>query len=203
MGLISCSSLERSRDSGYYQDSGSSLNSTKQFYSEKYQHEWSKSKADLGLKSSRPLSESEQVNIEKHMRLNRLESQLDTKREKEQYYSLKPYLPTEDHKIYFLQLPNVEARNRWAITNGFTESTTKYTPREIAAIENNDIIKGMTKKGVIESWGEPDSIEVSGDPLYGNERWLYLKYISSPEGYSKENRVLYFNSGRVSGWRRE
>jgi hypothetical protein len=67
-------------------------------------------------------------------------------------------------------------------------------------IEKNDVSVGMSQKAVTESWGDPDLVEVAGDPIYGNERWRYSRYISSNDGYNKQVRVIYFESGRVVGW---
>ena len=50
------------------------------------------------------------------------------------------------------------------------------------------------------SWGLPDSVEVAGNPIYGNERWRYKRYTPSPEGYRLQSRIIYFESGKVAGW---
>ena len=58
----------------------------------------------------------------------------------------------------------------------------------------------MSKRAVQESWGEPERIEVAGNPTYGNERWKYSTYVSSTEGFNEEERMIYFEGGRVVGW---
>jgi hypothetical protein len=36
--------------------------------------------------------------------------------------------------------------------------------------------------------------------MYGYERWNYHRFTPGSDGYQKENRVVYFESGRVVGW---
>ena len=76
----------------------------------------------------------------------------------------------------------------------------KFPEPIVIAIENNDITIGMSKGAVVQSWGDPERKEVAGNPLYGNERWLYNKMVSSVDGYSKQTRIIYFEGGRVAGW---
>ena len=38
--------------------------------------------------------------------------------------------------------------------------------------------------------GDPDKIEVSGNPQFKNERWKYNNYISTKEGYKLEKTSL-------------
>ena len=58
----------------------------------------------------------------------------------------------------------------------------------------------MTTDQVQESWGEPDLVEVAGNPVYGNKRWKYRKFVSSEDGYTQQTRIVYFEAGKVSGW---
>ena len=77
----------------------------------------------------------------------------------------------------------------------------KYTPRGVRdAVSKSDIVLGMNKDAVIESWGEPEAVEVAGNQLYGNEKWVYTEYIPSSEGYQREERVVIFEAGKVVGW---
>ena len=55
----------------------------------------------------------------------------------------------------------------------------------------------------MESWGEPEAVEVAGSQLYGNEKWVYTEYVPSSEGYQKEERVVIFEGGKVVGWQRQ
>jgi len=67
-------------------------------------------------------------------------------------------------------------------------------------VDQNDITPGMTKQAVKDAWGEPEAIDVAGNPIYGNERWQYREQITSSEGYQTETRMVYFESGLVVGW---
>jgi outer membrane protein assembly factor BamE (lipoprotein component of BamABCDE complex) len=67
-------------------------------------------------------------------------------------------------------------------------------------IGQSDIMLGMTRAAVRESWGPPDEVEVAGQPMYGNERWHYTEQMTSSEGYTTERRIVIFEAGRVVGW---
>jgi hypothetical protein len=159
-------------------------------------------KEELGL-GSRPLSDDERIAVESRVRLKRMESRLATKREKKQYYDVRSALNSDRERIYFLSLPTYEARERWAQQRGIGGGGEEVYSEPIAkTIEANDIALGMTQKAVTQSWGDPDAVEVAGNPLYGYERWRYNRYISGNEGYQKELRIVYFEGGRVVGWER-
>jgi hypothetical protein len=65
------------------------------------------------------------------------------------------------------------------------------------AIRTRDIILGMTRQDVMQSWGEPSQREVAGRGVSGHERWTY------GSRYSLENsRTIIFENGRVAGWHR-
>lgn len=65
------------------------------------------------------------------------------------------------------------------------------------AVENNDIVVGMTAKQVMDSWGAPTVREVAGSGELGHERWRYGSKTSE-----RGERYLIFESGRVVGWHR-
>ena len=67
------------------------------------------------------------------------------------------------------------------------------------AIQNQDIVPGMSQQDVVSAWGHPRDIEVAGDGTHGNERWVYYSGNSNHYGVSK-TRVIYFENGRVAGW---
>lgn len=65
------------------------------------------------------------------------------------------------------------------------------------AIDSRDVVLGMTRQHVMESWGEPVQREVAGRGRTGNERWTYgTRY--SLDG----SRTVIFENGRVAGWER-
>ncbi len=197
--LISCSALQRSDESGYA-DYGSLNSTAKEYYNNQKDYQTEMAKKELLIPQTRPLSEYEAKKLSLRLRLKRLEDKLHTSEVKKQYYGLKPYFKSDSERIMFLRLPSVTARKRWANARGIGTSLGKFSPLVSDLIENNDISLGMTKTAVKESWGEPDLVEVAGNELYGNERWNYIKVSSTPDGYKKENRIVYFESSRVAGW---
>lgn len=198
-GLTACSILQRDPRSGY-----GSLESQGtrpiDFYQEKQIHLESQAKEELGLEISRPLEEKEQFALETRLRLQRLESKLESQQERRQYYQLKGMMKNDSERIYFLKLPTIEARERWAQNMGLVANEEVHSPEIADIIEKNDLVIGMSQRAVSESWGDPDLVEVAGNPIYGNERWKYSRYVSSHEGYQKETRLIYFEAGRVVGW---
>ena len=128
-----------------------------------------------------------------------LETSLETPEEKKQYLRYRPYL-NEAEKIEFLGLADVYSRERWIQTRGLAFSSERHSRNVASLIEQNDIALGMQKEAVKDSWGDPDYVEVSGNPKFENERWRFSLPIQTPEGYQIEERLVYFESGRVVGW---
>lgn len=202
-GLMACSTLTRSWNSGYtsYDDEGN-YNATKEYYNQKNRTLINNTKAELGIPSTRPLTQNEKQMVHHRVLLKQHEELLETPEEKRQYFEIKPYFKTDRDRILFLRQPTLDARKNWALNNNVFEHENNFSSDEMEAIESNDIITGMTKNAVKLSWGEPDSVEVAGDPMYSNEKWNYKKYVSSPDGYQQETRVIIFEAGRVAGWER-
>jgi outer membrane protein assembly factor BamE (lipoprotein component of BamABCDE complex) len=157
---------------------------------------------ELGLSPSIKLSPDAQEALEKRVKLKHFEHGISTVREREQYYEYKAYLDNDDERMTFLSIPSIEGRDRYAMQKGIYFKTNKFTPRVKNAVSRSDIVLGMTKDAVMESWGEPESIEVAGSQMFGNERWRYTEYLSTPEGYQKEERMVIFESGKVVGWQK-
>jgi hypothetical protein len=204
LGLSACSIMkERSQPSGYYKSGSeaSAFQSVEDFYRDRARQKWGMAKEELGiLKNTQELSDREAAAVRARLTLQNLENQLEYSMEKKQYYNYKPYFRNDYERIQFLRLENREVRERFAKTRGIAAVGNKMAPESLRAIENTDIHKGMLKEAVIQSWGEPDMREVDGNEAYGNERWHYKKLVSSEEGYKQENRILYFESGRIVGW---
>ena len=162
----------------------------------------SESLEELGLSPSTRLTNDEQEALEKRMKLKRLEHAMTSQGEREQYFGFKSYLENDDERIAFLSVPTREGRDRLAMQKGIYFRNNKFSPRVKDAVNRSDIVLGMSKDAVMESWGEPESIEVAGNQLYGNERWQYIEYLSTAEGFKKEERVVIFEGGKVVGWQR-
>jgi hypothetical protein len=110
------------------------------------------------------------------------------------YEKYKHRFTTTSEKIYFLELPYEERRD-YLVSKGFIEQPKPQAlsrDRRMAAVAQNDILSGMKKTDVIESWGQPLKVDIAGDPRNENERWLY-----NSNGASK---YIYFEAGQVQGW---
>lgn len=193
--LAGCASLSRSPQSGYF-------GAEEEHYvgRDRRAHEREATLSDMGIAPNRELNERETEYVNLRIALGKAEKSLEGKREREQYFKNKPYLRSDRERLEFLQLSSFEARNRWLNARGIQASSATYAPEVQALIDSNDIALGMTKQAVRDAWGEPELVEVSGNPLYGNERWHYSEQTSSTEGYRSQQRMVYFDSGRVSGW---
>ena len=150
--------------------------------------------------TGRDLSDREVRQVEDRANLNRAEKALEGKREREQYFRSKAYFRNDKERIDFLKLDSYEARARYLNARGIDGGVSNNPPEIQALIDINDITLGMSKQAVRDSWGEPESVEVAGNPIYGNERWHYTEQLPSTEGYSTEIRLVYFEGGRVVGW---
>lgn len=201
LGLSSCSLLQRHPDSGYLGAEFQESNSAVDFYQSRRLRQEQLAFEELGINPSQPLNEQDQSSIEQRLRLKRMEAAIPTKLQKQQYYRYQAFLKSDQDRILFLQIPTIEARERWIQGLGISDTDNGgYSDEMAKLIESNDIAIGMSQKAVTESWGDPEIVEVAGNPIYRNECWKYSKYISSEDGYRREMRLIYFEGGRVIGW---
>lgn len=157
-------------------------------------------RSSRGGGASSPLSaKATGIETEK-VQLRRLEGSLQTRREREQYSKVLPWLETDREKIDFLSLSSLEERQNWINKKEIWSRPNSSSSRFQNIIESGDISVGMAMDHVRRSWGEPTSVEVSGNPLYQNQRWAYVKQVSGPDGFRQEKRLIYFEGGRVVGW---
>lgn len=146
-----------------------------------------------------PLSKEEQYakqsTIALEEELRHLEAQ-QNEQSHEFYEGHKHKLSTVSERIYFLKLPARE-RSDYLASRGLLESQkaapgVDRRPASLFGKSSSYLDLGMNKDEVLNSWGKPTRVEVAGNPLYENERWLY-----SVHGTSK---YIYFESGTVQGW---
>lgn len=157
---------------------------------------------ELGWSPSRTLSPDEEDILDKRIKLRRLETHLTDMREREQYFKFKNYLDNDDERMSFLNLPNMDARDRYAMEKGIYYHANRFSPAIRDAVSRSDIILGMNKEAVVDSWGEPATVEVAGKEIFGNEKWSYVDYVETPEGYQRQERIVIFEAGKVAGWQR-
>jgi hypothetical protein len=67
------------------------------------------------------------------------------------------------------------------------------------AIQNRDIVLGMSMEEVREAWGTPTRVETAGEDDASNQRWTYRNGLSQPWDLGGA-RIVVFESGRVAGW---
>ncbi len=67
------------------------------------------------------------------------------------------------------------------------------------ALESGEVVLGMKMQDVISVWGEPNDIEMAGDPLLKNQKWIYSESPSRQTQLSSA-RIVYFEEGQVAGW---
>ena len=199
MGLSSCASLlQRSENSGY---AGVSYLEPAPRYNSKRSRIEDETREELNLYGNN-LSDKQEERLAQRMGLKEAETKKPTKKKRKMYYRFYSFFNSDRERLYFLNLPNSEAKERFLQQRGFYDKEKATSSDTAAAIESQDIILGMTPQHVLESWGDPDSKEVAGNSDYGNERWKYAKFIPDSEGFEKEIRVIYFEHGRVIGWER-
>lgn len=199
---IACSHLQRHTKSGYYDYSDGNYVAKDHFQAKKsYEYELAKQRA--GLSNKKVLSEHEHHMVLRQLKLQKLEEQLTTKKQKTLYYENKPYMNTQQ-MLEYLNLSTDGQRKSYLLQNQIQPpSMESYSPEISELIDGNEIALGMTKEMVKQSWGEPDNIEYAGNPIYQNEKWSYKTTSPSLNGYVHENRVIFFESGRIAGWTKE
>lgn len=194
--LISgCSLFQRSSGSGFATDSFSP-NRPRPLSPAELQ----KNAYELGVNPDNGFSTEQMSNLENRQRLKELELRLGSQKEREQYSKILPLLSSDREKIQFLSIPSLEGRQAWINRNGLWQRSAFTSPDILDAAENGDIALGMSAELVRKAWGEPQSVEVSGNPAYKNERWRYSRSVASDHGFQGEKKYIYFEGGRVVGW---
>lgn len=190
-----CAMFERNQDSGYSTARPSkgnfkvtSKDSNKQVLDSKITMENLKNYS--GLQNSALLKG----------KLRTLENSIASKKEVEQYSKYLPWFESEQEKISFLSLPGFEAKQDWINENKLMNRNSDKVSEMKEVIEAQDISLGMPQDLVKKSWGDPDAVDVSGNPQFKNERWRYNKYVSTQDGYKLEKKLVYFEGGKVVGW---
>ena len=132
--------------------------------------------------------------------LQKLEDKLNTRQEIEQYSKALPWFENEQERIEYLEKPNFAAKQKWITEKKLFSRSASLLKKFQPIIEAQDIAMGMPQDYVRRAWGEPEKIEVAGNPAFKNEKWTYSKFVSSIDGYKKEGKVVYFEGGKVNAW---
>ena len=72
----------------------------------------------------------------------------------------------------------------------------EFENRIKTAIQDNQVILGMTKSDVINSWGQPDDVSKINDSRQSNEKWRYKKQFmgTRPTVYLLFEKLPYFDN---------
>lgn len=201
--ILSGCALMRSSESGHSSRYDSNSSNSGQNYRYRDLEVRDSTATELGYGSYQRLSGAEQREVEDRVDLKRLERNLQTQREREQYYRYKPLMKSDRQRAEFIQVGSFEGRQRWLRAKGISGVGERHTAETTQLIAEQDVALGMSRLAVKQSWGDPDAIEVAGNPIYGNERWQYTTNNASTEGFNSEKRTIYFESGVVVGWERK
>lgn len=193
--LTSCIHLSRSPQSGYIDNSISQsqpLNLT--------DPQIQKLMSENGLTPDDLNTPEGRIQFLDLIEIKNRETQLIDDREKRQYFQNLPWFHDNKEQLEFLRQNGYYARLQWLRKKGVGKRPVELDKNTEDLIANKDIALGMPSEFVRRSWGNPDSVDVAGNPIYGNQRWRYKKYAPSPEGYRLQSRIIYFESGKVAGW---
>lgn len=197
--LTACAQLQRSSGSGYKE--GTQYSDTRS-QNNRYDRATRQTAYELG-KNPEELSYEDLESIRSRQKLKDLEKTLISKKEREQYSKVLPWLVNDAEKIDFLSIPSIEGRQQWINRKNIWARSQAPQEEVKSLIEAQDIAVGMPQEYVRRSWGDPINVEVSGNPLYKNERWKYQRQVATSQGFRKETRFVYFEGGRVVGWETE
>lgn len=108
------------------------------------------------------------------------------------YQQYRARLGSTSERIYFLQLKSKTEREEYLSSRGMLTDAAVMPFEHQWATQQGELLLGMSKDDVEESWGRPERVDVAGNPTYENERWMYRR-----DGAAK---YIFFESGRVGGW---
>ncbi|WP_295902229.1 hypothetical protein [uncultured Bdellovibrio sp.] len=199
LSTLGCAQFQRSAGSGYQE--GIPYVEQKD-RNTGYDRQTRQTAYELG-KDPASLNSEDLEEIKTRQQLRQLERSLSSKKEREQYSKILPWLKNDSEKVSFLSIPSIEGRQQWINRNNIWSRSQAPQEEMKDLIETQDIAVGMPQDYVRRSWGEPMGVEVSGNPIYKNERWKYQRQVSTTQGFRKETRYVYFEGGRVVGWETE
>ncbi len=157
---------------------------------------------ELGFDPKAGLTNDERSAVSERRRVRELERTLDSEKDRRHYSKVLPLFQTDKEKIEYLSIDSIEGRQAWVNRNKIW-SRIKSNKDFQELVDSQDIAVGMTAELVKKSWGDPESVDHSGNEIYKNERWKYTRDVPSPSGYKRERRFVYFEGGRVVGWETE
>ncbi|KYG63465.1 hypothetical protein AZI85_05400 [Bdellovibrio bacteriovorus] len=200
--LSGCANFQRSTGSGYSDSTTQYSSDSRSGDSNYLDRDTRKTAYEMG-KDPTSLTSRDIEDIRNRQKVRELERALGSKKEREQYSKILPWLKNDEEKIQFLSIPSIEGRQQWINRNEIWSRSQAPQQEMRDLVETQDIAVGMPQEYVRRSWGEPLAVEVSGNPIYKNERWKYQRHVSTSSGFRQETRFVYFEGGRVVGWETE
>lgn len=197
--LSGCAQFQRSVDSGYASRAPKVINSYSTTETPRSDSDTTRIAYELGFNPA-TLSGDELQQVHQRQQLRELEKGLHSRQEKEQYSKVLPWLKDDEEKISLLSVPSLEGRQSWINRNNIWSRARVPVARMKELIDSQDIAVGMPMEYVRRAWGDPIAVEVSGNPVYRNERWKYARNVPGSDGFHQQKRYVYFEGGRVVGW---
>ncbi|WP_413288730.1 hypothetical protein [Bdellovibrio sp. HCB337] len=197
--LAGCAVFNRSVESGYASRTPKVVNAYSSTETPRPESDSTRTAYELGFDPNN-MSGDELQQVQQRQQLRDLEKGLRSRQEKEQYSKVLPWLQTDEEKIAMLSIPSLEGRQNWINRNGVWGRARVPATRMKELIDSQDIAVGMPMEYVRRAWGDPLSIETSGNPVYRNERWRYTRNVPGSDGFHQQKRFVYFEGGRVVGW---
>lgn len=197
--LGACVQMNRSQESGYASKTSNVVSTYSLVESSRDDSESTRLAYELGFDPA-TLSAEEAAQVENRKKLRELEKGLRSRQEQEQYSKVLPWLKDDQEKIELLKIPSLEGRQAWINRNNIWSRARLPANRMKELIDSQDISVGMPMEYVRRAWGDPVLVEVSGNPVYKNERWKYIRNVPGADGFHQQKRFVYFEGGRVVGW---
>ena len=201
--MFSCANFQRHENSGYYNARELRGLEVSGIYNSKAEKETSArtvAARELGISSTKGLTASQTAKVAQRATINKLEGNLRSNAERAQYYQTMHLFRDDRDRLAFLSLPSMAERERWVEANQLKKIANQLSEAEKLLVQDNDIAMGMSQKAVRESWGDPSRVETSGAEIYRNEKWTFNMEIPTPNGYVPQQRIVFFEAGRVVGW---
>lgn len=196
---MACAQIQRSTDSGYASRSPKIVNTYSAVETPKSDSDTTRIAYELGFTPT-SMSADEFQQVQQRKQLRELEKTLDSRQAKEQYSKVLPWLKDDAEKVEMLTIPSLEGRQSWINRQSIWSRARVPVARMKELIDSQDISVGMPMEYVRRAWGDPVSVDSSGNPIYKNERWKYLRNVPGSDGFHQQKRFVYFEGGRVVGW---
>jgi len=199
LALGGCAAFQRSMNSGYASRNQKVVTSYSSSEAPRSNSDTTRVAYEMGFNPAN-MSADEAQQVQQRIQLRELEKSLDSRQAKEQYSKVLPWLKDDAEKIEMLNIPSIEGRQAWINRNNIWSRARIPVARMKELIDSQDIAVGMPMEYVRRAWGDPIAVETSGNPIYKNERWKYMRNVPGSDGFHQQKRFVYFEGGRVVGW---